>query len=117
VQSFLHIMGSFDTVTRTVGPFTIAVDSDGAGDCAGETISTNNVSAGIQETSYDPYDGTTLDVGNGFSSQAESSTFEDVSFTGADFDATSHFSTVGFGCEDTAPGGATGNTFGFVIGD
>ena len=116
-QSFYHKMGNLDSKSITVGDFTITISSDGSADCAGMTVDSHGKVAGIQEAPYDPWDGTTLNSPNGFTSQVETTTFEDTGLSGATLDGNSYFE-AGFdlGCEDTYGTSDTGNSFGIVFG-
>jgi hypothetical protein len=117
-QSFYHKFTPLDSKSITVGDFTITISSNGSTLCDGMVVSSNGKVAGIQQgAEYDPWDGETLNSPNGFTSQVETSTFEDTGLSGATLDGTSYFMAGDdLGCEDTYGTSDTANSFGVVFG-
>jgi hypothetical protein len=115
--SFLHTMGNFDSVSRTVGSFTLTISSAGDGTCSGIVFDSNGQKAHVDTSYDDPFDGLTLDSSNGFSSDyGYTTTFEDEMLVGATDDSTSQFVDVGLTCEDNNPT-STGTSTGFIFGE
>ena len=119
--SLLHTMGNFDSVSRTIGAFTITISSAGDGTCAGMTFDSNGQKAHVYYDWDDPFDGSTLNSSNGFTTNintvsGDSLTFEDERYIGATDNSSSQFVDVGLTCEDNNPT-STGTSTGFIFGE
>jgi len=66
--SFLHAYTNLDSVSETIGAFTITISSDGSGNCAGIVFDSNGQKAHVTDDGRPPMEGTTLDASNGYSS-------------------------------------------------
>ena len=115
--SFLHTMGNFDSVSRTIGAFTVTISSAGDGTCSGIVFDSNGQKAHVETSWDDPFDGLTLNASNGFSSDyGYPNTFEDEKFIGATDNSSSQFVDVGLTCENNNPT-STGTSTGFIFGE
>jgi len=105
-------LGTFDSKTTTIGDFTLTWQTDGSGSCSDLTINSNGHAGTVNWSGVntfgaghytDPFDGTTLDASNGYTSTLDSIGADSgIVINAISFDGASQLDSAGMFCNDSA---------------